>query len=179
MIKKLRGFTPNAQAERVLAFRRSVKGFTLIELLVVVLIIGILAAVALPQYQKAVDKTRAVELAQFIRDMKQTIDLYVLENGYQDVDFTKLSIEIPDTVFSKWGCIAPYCSSNADEAGCYIACYGSHIDFALDKNPTTGEWGKGTCGESKCGNTCRGNDDTGEAICQYLHEHLGTTILGW
>lgn len=58
------------------------KAFTLIELLVVVLIIGILAAIALPQYQKAVEKSRIAGAISVIKTVAQGIDLYLLENGY-------------------------------------------------------------------------------------------------
>ena len=57
------------------------KAFTLIELLVVVLIIGILAAVALPQYEKAVEKSRISEARIALNTARKNYQLCVLELG--------------------------------------------------------------------------------------------------
>ena len=71
------------------------QAFTLIELLVVVLIIGILAAVALPQYQVAVDKTRAKTALIVMRHIRDAEELYKLTNGNYTMDFTELNLDLP------------------------------------------------------------------------------------
>jgi prepilin-type N-terminal cleavage/methylation domain-containing protein len=56
-------------------------GFTLIELLVVVLIIGILAAIAVPQYFKVVEKGKFAETMQWINGLKGAQERYLAKNG--------------------------------------------------------------------------------------------------
>ncbi|WP_424245758.1 prepilin-type N-terminal cleavage/methylation domain-containing protein [Elusimicrobium posterum] len=76
------------------------EGFTLIELLVVVLIIGILAAIALPQYNKAVTKARIAALTPAVEAVYDAQKLYFLANGSYAKDLRDLDITLPGIEFA-------------------------------------------------------------------------------
>ncbi len=71
------------------------KAFTLIELLVVVLIIGILAAIAVPQYQKAVLKSRLHQGVSLVESIYQAQQSYYLTHGDFAYNFEDLDVSIP------------------------------------------------------------------------------------
>ena len=152
---------------------RSIRGFTLIELLVVVLIVGILAAVAVPQYQKAVEKSRVAEAMTFLNAIYKNHQLCKLRHGKNSENcwigsesfFTNMDIEVPGALQRGDDCIYEgICIKTKDwsfESDVNTELYafriknGENAGFALLLYVTDENAGKIECADDSGGNTCR------------------------
>ena len=95
------------------------RGFTLIELLVVVLIIGILASVALPQYTQAVNKSRFANLRSTANALVKASEIYFTANGTWATDFDSLAVDLP-AGFTSSQVDGNTCGSNNEMYCCII-----------------------------------------------------------
>ena len=89
------------------------KAFTLIELLVVVLIIGILAAIALPQYQKAVWKSKNAQLKVLVKSYLDAQTSYYLANGTYATNFGDLDIQMPNWTSASHASVLDFCMASS------------------------------------------------------------------
>lgn len=142
-------------------------GFTLIELLVVVLIIGILAAVALPQYRVAVERARVGKALPVLRSILDARERSFLANGTYSTDLEELDIAMS------------YTSKQAYEQG--LEYTGTPIGyFRLPEGSSCIYAGLGTvvidfCPQRK---SCYAGTQVGDRVCASFGPRTGTAENG-
>src|SRR3990172_13018042 len=108
--------------------RLNKKGFTLIELLIVVAIIGIIAAIAIPNLLNAIQRGRQKRTMADMRSIGTSVEAYAVDNNEYPVDasdVTNITDEVEPRYIKKlptedaWGGIFDYISSPADSPQVY------------------------------------------------------------
>ena len=93
-------------------------GFTLVEILIVVVIVGILAAIAIPTYYSYVKKGYATEAKTQLKSIVQAADMYYSERGEPAPDVETMEtegyIELKQSVKNKWEFDIPGYATNED-----------------------------------------------------------------
>ena len=141
------------------------KAFTLIELLVVVLIIGILASVALPQYQRAVEKARATEAILWQSTFMRAVNAIKLDppnkylSGNKVFDALGIELNIPPDKYDYFANFLP--DFGGDPYWLFIvypkpeSSRGWYLRVSLCHNPS---WDK----------QCYYSNSAGRAVCEGL-----------
>ena len=146
------------------------KGFTLIEVLVVVLIIGILTSVALPQYQKAVLKSRLTQAKTMARAIAEAQEVYYSTYNRYSSRFAELDVDTPaytseassdteDRRNFNWG----YCWVNSKSSEARVGCDITKIRYYIYFEETN----------HKGERMCYGNGDEGSIYNQVCKQDTG------